>query len=576
MPFDAALLSCVTQELSPILLGSRIDKIQMPARDLVIAQFHGSCGNGRLLLSASSGSARLHLTTQAQENPAQPPMFCMLLRKHLSGARIAQLQQPPMERLVDITFDCVDEMGVPSQKHLILELMGRNSNLILTGPDGRIIDCLRRVDFEMSEKRQVLPGLFYHLPPTTGKKDPLTITQQELSQGMAQATGRFDKWLLDHFGGLSPLLCRELSHRLFGEIDADLDMMSSETKESAAKVLYETFRGLTEQPLPTMLLSDDNPVDFSFCPIRQYGSARQLQTYDSFSLLLDSFYATRDHADRMRQKTQALTKTISNLHSRTARKLENQRKELTATYDRERLRQLGDIVTANLHAITRGQPRLTAVDFYDPEMRSIDIPLSVQLSPQQNAAKFYKDYTKAKHAEKILTEQISKGETELQYLGSILDELQRAQTEKDVAEIRQELVLGGYVRDTDRKKQMKLKPSAPIEFVSSEGFTILVGRNNRQNDELTLKQSAKSDLWLHVQKLHGSHVIIRCEGRTPGDETITQAAQLAAWYSQARQSQNVPVDVTPVKQVKKPAAGKPGMVLYHEYRTVHVDPKGEI
>ena len=257
-------------------------------------------------------------------------------------------------------------------------------------------------------------------------------------------------------------------------------------------------------------------------------------------------------------------------------KLENQRKELTATFDRERLRQLGDIVTANIHAIQRGQPSLTAVDFYDPEMSQIRIPLSVQLSPQQNAAKFYKDYTKAKNAEKILTEQIAKGEVELEYLGSILDELKRAETEKDVAEIRLELVQGGYVRDTDRKKQMKVKPMGPMEFVSSEGFPILVGRNNRQNDELTLKQSAKSDLWFHVQKLHGSHVIVRCEGRTPGDTTVTEAAQLAAWYSEARQSKNVPVDVTPVKQVKKPAGGKPGMVIYHEYRTVIVDPKPDI
>ena len=576
MPFDAVFLSCVTQELSPMLLGSRIDKIQMPARDLLILQFHGAGGNGKLLLSASSGSARLHLTTQTLENPAQPPMFCMLLRKHLSGARIAALHQPPMERLVDITFDCMDEMGVPSQKHLILELMGRNSNLILTGADGRIIDCLRRVDFEMSEKRQVLPGLFYHLPPSTGKEDPLAMTEQELFRRMAQATGRFDKWLLDSFGGLSPLVCRELCHTLFGDTDADFDIMSTKTKQSAAAALYEQFQTLTDAAAPVMLLSDGHPADFSFRPVRQYGSARELQQFDSFSLLLDNFYATRDHADRMRQKTQTLTKTISILQSRTARKLENQRKELTATYDRERLRQLGDIVTANLSAIRRGQPRLTAVDFYDPDMKTIDIPLSVQLSPQQNAAKFYKDYTKAKNAEKILTEQIAKGETELQYLGSILDELYRAQTEKDVAEIRQELVQGGYVRDTDRKKQIKLKPSAPMEFVSSEDFTILVGRNNRQNDELTLKQSAKSDLWLHVQKLHGSHVIIRREGRTPGDETITQAAQLAAYYSQARESQNVPVDVTPVKQVKKPAGGKPGMVIYHEYRTVIVDPKGEI
>jgi len=576
MPFDAVFLSAVTQELRGSLTGSRIDKIQMPARDLVILQFHGPNGNGKLLLSASSSSPRLHLTTQVLENPAQPPMFCMLLRKHLSGAHILTLTQPPMERLVDITLDCVDEMGEFSQKHLILELMGRNSNLILTGPDGRIIDCLRRVDFEMSEKRQVLPGLFYHLPPATGKCDPTQVTLEELQERLSSANGRFDKWLLDTFGGLSPLVCRELSYDLFADVDVDLDIMSEETKRSSAEALHRRFMALNEAAAPVMLLDGDRPADFSFRSIRQYGSAREERIFDDFSQLLDGFYAARDHADRMRQKTQALTKTMTNLRERTMRKLENQRKELAATLDRERLRQLGDIVTANIHAIGRGQARLTAVDFYDPDMKEIDIPLSVQLSPQQNAAKFYKDYTKAKNAEKILTEQIAKGETELLYLGSILDELKRAETEKDVLEIRQELVLGGYVRDTDKKKRMKTQPTKPMEFTSSEGFTILVGRNNRQNDELTLKQSVKSDLWLHVQKLHGSHVIIRCEGRTPGDDTITEAAQLAAWYSQARESQNVPVDVTPVKQIKKPVGAKPGMVIYHEYRTVNVNPKGSV
>lgn len=573
MPFDAVFLSAVTEELNQSLPGSRIDKIQMPARDLVILQFHGPKGSGKLLLSASSGSPRLHLTKEAPENPAQPPMFCMLLRKHLSGGRVTSLIQPPMERLVDIALECSDEMGELSQKHLILELMGRNSNLILTGADGRIIDCLRRVDFEMSEKRQVLPGLFYHLPPGTGKLDPSQITLEALQEAIFRANGRFDKWLLDTFGGLSPLVCRELSFDLFGDVEADLGIMSQETKSAAASTLHGKFMALKEAATPVMLLDGDRPADFSFRPIRQYGSAREEKIFDDFSQLLDGFYSARDHADRMRQKTQALTKSMTNLRDRTVRKLENQRKELTATLDRERLRQLGDIVTANIHAIQRGQARLTAVDFYDPDMKEIDIPLSVQLSPQQNAAKFYKDYTKAKNAEKILTEQIAKGETELVYLGSILDELRRAETEKDVAEIRQELVLGGYVRDMDKKKKMKSQPTKPMEFVSTEGFTIRVGRNNRQNDELTLKQSAKSDLWLHVQKLHGSHVVIECCGQTPGDNTITEAAQLAAWYSQARESRNVPVDVTPIKQIKKPVGAKPGMVIYHEYRTVNVNPK---
>ena len=577
MPFDAVFLSAVTAELRTSLVGSRIDKVQMPARDLVVLQFHGPNGNGRLLLSASSNSPRLHLTREPLENPAQPPMFCMLLRKHLSGGRIVELRQPPMERLVDIVMDCTDEMGEQVQKHLILELMGRNSNLILTDGDGRVLDCLRRVDFEMSEKRQVLPGLFYQDPPAQEKINPLTAEQETITELLVNLEGqkRFDKWLLDTFGGLSPLICRELSYELFGDIEVEVGTLSEETRQAAAERLYERFQNLTARPVPLMLRKEGKPSDFSFRPISQYGGYLQTEEFETFSQLLDGFYADRDHADRMRQKTQAIHKAMVNLRDRTARKLEIQRKELAATLDRERLRQLGDIVTANLHAIRRGQMRLTAVDFYDPEMKEIDIPLSPQISPQQNAAKFYKDYNRAKTAERVLTEQIAKGEMELDYVNSILDELSRAETEKDVSEIRQELVLGGYVRDTDKKKKMKTAPTRPMEFVSSEGFVIRVGRNNRQNDELTLKQSAKGDLWLHVQKLHGSHVVIQCGGVRPGDDTITEAAELAAWYSQARESQNVPVDVTPVKQIKKPVGGKPGMVIYHVYNTVYVTPSKE-
>ncbi len=578
MPFDAVFLSAVTAELSELLVGSRIDKIQMPARDLVILQFHGSKGNGRLLLSASSGSPRLHLTAFPPENPAQPPMFCMLLRKHLSGGRIVSLRQPPMERLVDITLDCTDEMGEPVQKHLVLELMGRNANLILLGADGRILDCLRRVDFEMSEQRQVLPGLFYHEPPALQKENPFRVTAEAIEKALLSVQGHlpFDRWLLDTYGGLSPLICRELSCDLFSTTDAEIGEMSPQTRKAAANALYERFQNLLAAPVPVMLQKEGRPFDFSFCPIHQYANHSEYQIYDSFSKLLDGFYAQRDHADRMRQKTQSLCKTITNLVNRTRRKLEIQKKERTAALDRERLRQLGDIVTANLHVMTRGQTQLTAVDFYDIDMKEITIPLSPQLSPQQNAAKFYKDYTRAKNAEKFLTEQIAKGEMELEYLNSILETLQRAETEKDIAEIRLELVQGGYVRDTDRKKTMKTTLSKPMEFLSSDGFLIRVGRNNRQNDALTLKQSEKSDLWLHVQKLHGSHVVITCGGIQPPDQTITEAAMLSAFYSQARQSQNVPVDITPIKQVKKPVGGKPGMVIYHEYKTLYVTPDAEL
>ena len=578
MAFDAFFLSALLQELSPVLTGSRIDKIQMPARDVVILQFHGTNGNGRLLLSASPNSPRLHLTASAPENPAQPPMFCMLLRKHLSGARIVSVDQPPLERLVCLTLDCTDEMGEPARTQLYLELMGRNSNLVLVGSDGRVMDCIRRVDFEQSEKRQLLPGLFYQAPPPLEKPNPTAETAETIFSRLSAVTESkpLDKWLLETYGGMSPLLCRELAFSLLGETDADLSILSAETRRSLSEATADHFASLTSAPVPVLLRKDNKPTEFSFRPIRQYGDYMETEVCHSFSHLLDSFYSARDHADRMKQKTQTLHKTVSTLRDRTARKLEIQRKELTATLDRERLRQLGDIVTANLHAITRGQTSLQAQDFYDPDMAEITIPLSPLLSPQQNAAKFYKDYTRAKTAEKMLTEQIRLGEQELEYLISVLEELSRAETEKDVSEIRAELIAGGYVRNTDKRKPLKTAPTRPMEFCSSEGFPIRVGRNNRQNDELTLKQSQKGDLWLHVQKLPGSHVVIQCAGQEPGDDTITEAAQLAVWFSQARNSHQVPVDVTPVKQIKKPVGAKPGMVIYHQYRTVYVTAEEDI
>ena len=575
MPIDAVFLESLRCELQEQLLACRVDKVQQPERDTILLSMRGPNGGGKLLLTASPNHPRIQLTSLSFENPAQPPMFCMLLRKHLTGGRLVSISQPPLERLVELTFDCIDEMGTPCQKKLILEIMGRNSNLILTGADGRILDCLRRVDFEMSEQRQVLPGLYYHLPPAQGKRSPWDASEEELRALLcAQKTQKMaDSFLLETFGGLSPLLCRELAYAVFGQVDLDLSQLTDAQREDAAGKLFAALDRLhTGKRTPVILVRDERPWDFTCIPIRQYEGLITQEPQPSFSALLDTFYAKRDSLERMRQKTQALRKTLTNLHNRTARKLANQQKELEATFDREHLRRLGDIVTANLHAISRGQARLTAVDFYDPEMKEIDIPLNPAISPQQNAAKFYKDYQKAKTAEKVLTEQIAKGEAELSYLASVLDELSRVESERDMQDIRQELTEGGYLRETGQKKKMKLPASKPMVFRSSDGFEILVGRNNRQNDLLTCKLAQKQDIWLHTQKIHGSHVIIACAPETPPDRTVTEAMQLAAYFSQAREGQNVPVDYTRVKNVKKPAGAKPGMVIYDHYTTAVATP----
>ena len=570
MSLDAATLALVAGELKTTLLDAKIDKIFEPTRDEVLMTLRTRTETHRLLLSARSGSARVCLTKESFENPLTPPGFCMLLRKHLTGGRLAEITQPPAERSVSLVFDCTDEMGVPCRKKLILELMGRNSNLILTGADGRILDCLRRVDFEMSELRQVLPGLFYHDPPRQDKRIPAETDAAEIARLLdaAEPGRRLDKWLLDTFAGISPLIARELSFRFTGETDTPLGGLDF---SSLAAFLAREF-SLPEGFVPVLLQKDSEPKEFSYREILQYGDYLEETRCASFSELLDRFYTQTDRSERMRQKSQTLRKTVTTLHERVLRKLEHQRQEREATLDREQLRRMGDIVTANLHAISRGQTLLRAENFYEADAPIIEIPLKPDLSPQQNAAKFYKEYAKAKTAEKVLAQQLLQGEQEAEYLATVLDELSRAESESDLAEIRQELEAGGYVRPADRRKQPKLPASRPMEFTSSDGYRILVGRNNRQNDQLSMKTARKDDLWLHIQKFHGTHVIISCAGVRPPDRTVTEAAMLAAFYSQAKNGQNVPVDVTQVRNLRKPNGAKPGMVVYDHYQTVIVTP----
>lgn len=570
MAFDAFYLKFTLDEIREKCLGGRVEKIFQPSRDSLIMLIKGSAGREKLLIVANPTAPRLHLTTASPENPPEPPMFCMLLRKHLSGARLAEISQPPMERLAVFTFDSTDEMGFPVQKRLVAELMGRTCNLYLLGPEGRILDCLRRIPLDENTKRAALPGLNYQEPEKVEKQNPLEFTNYTELLTSPGADLLCDR-LMDTLGGLSPLVCREAALQCAGDTDA---RMEGQDLPALAARLEDYFREILTQPKPYFYAqADGTPKQFAFCPIREYGSCQQAE---SFSALLDSFYTLRDRRDAMRQKSQAIRKTVSNLCARLRRKLAVQEKELEATYDRERLRQLGDILTANIGRIKKGQTIAQCEDFYNEEMPIIDIPISPLLSPQQNAAKFYKDYTRMKNAEKELTHQISLGSEELSYLESVQEELNRAGTDAELDEIRQELQAGGYVRQDGGKARMKQKKLSPMRFESTDGFPIYVGRNNRQNDELTFRLARKDDIWCHASKVHGSHVIISCGGKTPPDNTLTQAAQLAAYYAETTGGQNIPVDMTTVKQVKKIPSGKPGMVIYHTYKTVIVNPYKDI
>jgi len=572
MAFDAFFLSAVLEEVRERCTGARVEKIHQPSRDTLILHLRCREGREKLLFAANPTAPRLHLTAASPENPAEPPMFCMLLRKHLLGARLLEVSQPPMERAAAFTFDCTDEMGFPVRKRLVAELMGRTCNLYLLSDQGRILDCLRRIGLDESAKRPALPGLLYQQPEPVTKQDPRLAGPGEFHALLASpGADLLSDRLMDTFGGLSPLVCREAALYAAGSTDARIESLDL---AGTADKLALFFREHLNHPAPYFYaLPDGTPKQFAFCPIRQYG---ETQRAESFGALLDMYYTLRDRKDAMRQKSQAVRKTVQNLCSRLTRKLAIQEKELAATYDRERLRQLGDILTANLHRVTKGQTVITCEDFYDPDMAPIDIPISPILSPQQNAAKFYKDYARMKNAEKELTHQLELGNGELYYLKSVLEELNRAETEADLEEIRRELQDGGYLRPESGKRRPKQGKLSPMRFESTDGYPIYVGRNNRQNDELTFRLARKDDIWCHASKVHGSHVIISCGGTRPPDNTVTQAAQLAAYYAETAGGQNIPVDVTTVKQVKKIPNGKPGMVIYHTYKTVIANPYGKI
>ena len=567
MPLDAVCLSGVVKELRETILGLRIEKIQQPARDQIVLTLRG---NKKLLLCAGASQARMHLTAASRENPASPPMFCMLLRKHLTGGRLSAVEQPGLERAALLRVDIVDELGEPGRRTLAVECMGRYSNLILLDGQDRIIDCLLRVDMEMSERRQVLPGLFYRLPPVQEKADPLSALEEDFDSLLAEAgpDREASGFLLDRFFGLSPLICREIADRAGG--DGPIGDRSAGLREAFFSWQAQVKAGDFQ---PCMLSREGKPADFSYLPIRQYGGSMEAQVWDAFSPMLDAFYEKREQLERVRQRGQDLHRAAANARDRARRKLALQEKEYERTQDRDRLRISGELITANLYRMERGQSTLRALNYYDPDGGEMDIPLDPLLTPQQNAAKYFKLYQKAKTAEMYLTEQMSIARRERDWLESVLDELTRAETEQDFSDIRRELREAGYLKGpAPGRKEPRRAPGRPRAFRSSGGFPILVGRSNTQNDQL-VREAFKSDYWFHTQRIHGSHVILRTGGQEPDAQSLTEAASLAAWFSQGREGGQVAVDYTQVRNVRKPSGARPGMVVYDPYQTAYVTPE---
>ncbi|WP_312940097.1 NFACT RNA binding domain-containing protein [Oscillibacter sp.] len=572
MALDAVCLRAITEELREQLLGVRVDKVQQPAKDQVILLLRGGL---RLLLTAGN-NPRIQLTGRLRDNPAEPPMFCMLLRKHLVGARIAALTQPGLERLVELELDVTDDFGQPGKRTLVLEAMGRHSNIILLDGERRIMECLRRVDAEMSAQRPVLPGLFYQYPPAMEKTSLLEAEEDDFFSRLAAANPerRLDEFLLDGYFGISPLLARELAFRAAGETDSRLFSLDATAKRRFWEkiiVLQESVK--EKQFTPFSVWRDGKPLEFSCIPIEQYGAGVESHTYPSFSDLLDDFYESRERQERIRQRGADLVRAATNARDRLRRKLAMQEKDYEATQNRDALRLSGELITANLYRLDKGQRKVTCENYYD-EGREIEILLDPLLTPQENAAKYFKRYAKAKTAERYLKEQMEIARHDAAYLESVLEEIAEAETEQDFNDIRAELKDVGFLRQKGKEKRGPQRPAKPREFRTTAGLRVLVGRNNRQNDRLT-HDADRRDIWFHTQKIHGSHVILRTDGAEPDRESVVEAAKIAAWYSQARESGNVPVDFTQVKNVKKPAGARPGMVIYTTCETVHVTPEEE-
>ena len=574
MPLDAICLAAIRQELSERITGHKIDKIYQPESDVIVFAIRGVSGSRKLLISAGSGDARIHLTDFQFENPPSPPMFCMLLRKHLIGAKIIELIQYPFERVLELKLEAPDAMGVYSEKSLIIELIGFKANIVLTDNSKVIIDCLRRVGGEADGKRMTLPGLLYYPPQAqTEKLNSLEVSNELWSTLFKNASENIvSKWLLSNFAGFSPLICREISWRAYGDTEAQFASIN-DGGEALKKEFFEITADIRAGKYEPVMLTGENgvPADFSYKKIFQYENALTMRVEPSFSEMLDNFYTRRAQENRVRQRASATVKSVKTARDRIVRKLAVQYEELKKTADREYLRECGDIITANMHNMSKGQKILEAEDFYSESGGIRKIPLDQLKTPQQNAAKYYKKYTKAKTAEKFLAELIEHGEKEHEYLESVLETLTLAEGERDLNEIRGELVQTGYLK-SQKQGKVKLEETSFLKFVSSSGFKIFAGRNNVQNDKLTLKTAMRNDIWLHAQKIHGSHVIISCAGAEPDEATLNEAAMIAAYYSAARQSSNVPVDYTLVKNVKKPSGGRPGMVIYVNYKTMYVTP----
>ena len=574
MALDAVAVSALVDELQ-CLVGGRVDKVHQPERDEIAVYVRTYDSSYRLVLSASSANPRAHLTEHTKKNPATAPLFCMLLRKHIGSGKITAVEQVGFERIIKISVESYNELGDLTVKYLITEIMGRYSNVILVSEDGTVIDSVKHVDGTVSSVREILPGGVY-APPPPQNKVPLTEFGADDTIPFDRPV-KADKAILSSVAGISPLTAREIVYSVFGTTDvnaADVNTNKAAELKLAVMKLGERVRNKDFSPCIITDTATGKLMEFSAVDIRQYERLASVQSAESMNEVVDDFYYRRDMHDRMRQKSAGIVKLLNNNIERVSKKLSILERTVKDAENREEYKIKGDLLTANIYRMQEGMKEIEADNFYEPGSAPMKIALDPSLSPSMNAQRYYKKYNKAKTALVEAAKQIEAARADLDYLESTLYIAENAETIEDIDAVKDEMASLGYISRRSKQTRRKAKEkSKPMHFVSSDGFDIYVGRNNTQNDYLTLKFANTSDLWFHTKDIHGSHAVIKLGlDKDVPKNTILEAARLAAYYSQARESAQVPVDYTVIKNVKKPNGAKPGMVIYEGYNTVYVKP----
>ena len=572
MAFDACMMRAVLTEFRGEFPEAKIEKVLQPQNDEVdLVIKHAGCVR-RLVFNVGPNAPRLQLSDTAKENPVKAPMFCMLLRKYFIGARIVGVTQPGFDRIADFEVACYDEMGFAATKHIICEIMGKYANLIVTDGDMKVLAALKIIDFAASTVRQVLPGLKYQIPEKQDKLLPLVVDRalffEKLAEFPPEKSG--EKFITQTYSGIATQIAHELVYRTAGEIDVPVCNIDAEAFFSVFSEWQELLIG--ESYTPTAIYRDGAPTDYSYMNVTYLDGAVEKRTYTRLGEMFDEYFSDKDRTERIRQRAKDLLRLLSSAKQRTEKKLAIQREALLDSEKGEEHKKNGDLITANLYRLERGMESFTTVDYYDENCPEITVPLNPMLSPSQNAQKAYKLYNKCKTAKEVLTEQIKLWEAELCYLDSVHAFLERAECEQDLVEIREELYTSGYASRLRGYKPQKQIKARPMEFETSGGYRLLVGRNNIQNDRLTFKIADKADIWFHTKDIPGSHVIMITGGEEPSERDYTEAAEIAAHFSQAK-GDVVAVDYTLVKNIKKPQGAKPGFVIYKTNYTAFVKPK---